>query len=167
MEKVTLGQIVNVVGLQGELKIKSLSHFSNLRYQKTAAVYIEKQGAMVPFKVKKHRQQDGLDFVMFEGIDNRSAAETLKGLYIFADKEAIQLAKDFFFFGDLVGCEVFTTSNQPVGKVVRVEEFGTQSHLRIQRENKPSLLIPFLNVFIQHVDIQKKQIVVDLWDGMQ
>lgn len=167
MEKVTLGQIINVVGLQGELKIKSLSHFSNLRYQKSAAVYIEKQGAMIQFKVKKHRHQDGLDFVMFEGINDRTTAETFKGLYIFADKEAIQLAKDFFFFGDLVGCDVFTLSNQPVGRVVRVEEFGTQSHLRIHRENKPSLLIPFLQVFIHHVNIQKKQIVVDLWDGMQ
>lgn len=166
MEKVTLGQIINVVGLQGEFKIKSLSHFSNLRYRKGATVFIEMQSNMVAFQVKQHRHQDGIDFVILDGIHDRTKAESFKGLFIFANKEEIKLSESSYFYGDLIGCEVMDHFQQSIGKVTRLEEHGVQVHLRIARPDKRSLLLPFLNVFILHVDIENKKIMVDLWDGM-
>jgi ribosomal 30S subunit maturation factor RimM len=66
----------------------------------------------------------------------------------------------------LIGCKVFSLSNEFIGDVIRIEEHGIQNHLRVNRENKPSIIIPFFYVFIKHVDIQQKLIQVDVWDGM-
>ncbi len=166
MEKVTLGQIINVVGLQGEVKLKSLTHFSALRYKKRASIFLEISGSMVLYHVLRHRHQQGFDFVVFEEINSRTEAEKLKGVYAFANKEEIHLDENSFFYSDLVGCKVFSTSNQPIGEVIRIEEHGMQAHLRINHDNKSSILIPFLHVFVKHVDIQQKTIQVDIWDGM-
>lgn len=166
MEKVTLGQIVNVVGLQGELKLKSLTHFSSLRYQPGKTIFIEIQGEMKPYRVKRHRSQDGLDFVLLENINSRTEAEKLKGLYTFANKQDIQLDDNSFFYGDLVGCKVLSTTHEVIGRVLRVEEHGIQSHLRVEKNNQSTMLIPFLHIFIKNVDLKNKTITVDIWEGM-
>jgi 16S rRNA processing protein RimM len=166
MEKVTLGQIINVVGLQGELKLKSLTHFSSLRYKKGASIFLEQNGSMMLYHVSRHRHQQGIDFVVFEEVKSRTEAERLKGLYAYANKEEIRLDTNSFFFSDLIGCKVFSLSNEFIGDVIRIEEHGIQNHLRVNRENKPSIIIPFFHVFIKHVDIQQKLIQVDVWDGM-
>lgn len=166
MEQVTLGRIINLVGLQGELKIDSLSDFSNLRYRKGAIVQVEIHQQMKPFTIKRYRTDGRFDYVMLEEIATVEEAKKLLTCYVYAEKRAIALSEGYFFYGDLVGCLVTSTEGVIVGTVQRVEEIGPQKSLRVSRGDKPSFLIPFVKAFIERVDIAKKTITVHVIGGM-
>lgn len=166
MEQVTLGRIINLVGLQGELKIDSLSDFSNLRYRKGSTVHVEIRNDIKTFTIKRYRTDGRFDFVMFEEVTTVEAAKALLNCYVYAEKQAITLRDGYFFYGDLVGCHVISIEGVSIGDVQRVEDIGPQKSLRVIRPNKPSLLIPFVKAFIERVDVAKKTITVHVIGGM-
>ena len=53
-----------------------------------------------------------------------------------------------------------------LGKVSQVEEFPAQLTLRVKRDKQPDFLVPFVKAFIRSVDIEKKQIVINVIGGL-
>ena len=68
MEYVTLGKIINVRGLKGEVKIKSFTDFASLRYKKGNKVFLVNPLSQdrVEFSVKSYSNSGGFDYVIFE-----------------------------------------------------------------------------------------------------
>lgn len=166
MNLITIGKIINVRGLKGEVKIASSTDFPTLRYQKGKTVFLEKGQQMVPLTVKAYHHQGGFDFVQFDQYHTIEEVSPLVNLFLYAEKEAIRLAKHTYFFSDLVGCHVQTTTGEPVGVVSKVETFAQRILLRIPRPSKPDMLLPFLDVFVKTVDLNNHLITVELLEGM-
>ena len=70
MKLVSIGKIINVRGLKGELKVKSLTDFSSLRYKKGNELYIENEdtGEKTIYKVDGHSKSGDFDYVHFSEI---------------------------------------------------------------------------------------------------
>lgn len=163
---ITIGKIINVRGLQGELKIASLTDFPLLRYRKGQTVYLEKNGQYVPLTVHQARHEPGLDFIQFQDHLDINLVQGWIGLFVYAVKNEIRLKAGNYYHEDLIGLTVTTETKLPVGQVSAIERMANRVLLRMQREGKSDVLIPFISPFIIEVNLATKMITVQFIEGM-
>ena len=67
MDYYKVGTIVNTQGLQGEVRIISVTDFSEERYQKNAelALFDKADNFVRTLKIKTHRKQKNFDIIKF------------------------------------------------------------------------------------------------------
>lgn len=102
------------------------------------------------------------------GIDDRAAAEALRGARVFVGRaEFPPPGNDEYYWADLIGLAVVNRQGEDLGTVVGLLENGQQGVLRIQPRPGGSgdaaeeRLIPFVAAFIDSVDVPGRRIVVD------
>jgi 16S rRNA processing protein RimM len=111
------------------------------------------------------RHKGGL-LLRFREIEDRAAAEKLKGseLTLRAD-ELRALRDDEFFLHDLVGYVVARKDGEPVGIVARCYETGAQLLLAVEAGGR-EVLIPFGRQLVTEVDREARRIVIDPPPGL-
>ena len=163
-----LGIIIDSFSLDGTMKILSKTDFAPLRYQKGNIVfcYSKKSKERKTLTVESYRNNGQFDFVKFLEINSPEEAQSYKGDEIQIEKDYQNMEKDTYYYVDIVGCEVLDESGQILGRVTQVEEFPAQLTLRVKRKGQPDFFVPYVKAFIKNVDIQKKQIVINVIEGM-
>ena len=168
-EYLLLGYVTDAFSLDGTLKVLSKTDFADVRYQEGKEVYLynARNNQRNSFVVKGYRSSGQFDFVKLEGIDTKEDALAYKGYEIQAIKDYQHMDKDTFYFVDLVGCKVLDDKGTVLGEVSQVEEFPAQLTLRVKRDkNQPDFLVPFVKAFIKNVDIENKQIIINVIGGL-
>jgi 16S rRNA processing protein RimM len=80
----------------------------------------------------------------FAGVDDRSAAEALRGTLVEVDRAALPpLADGEYYHADLIGLPAVDGSGTALGTVVAVENYGAGDLLEIEVEGGKRSLIPF------------------------
>ena len=106
----------------------------------------------------------------FVGLDDRNAAEALRGARIFLPRSSFPAAsKDEYYWVDLIGLKVVNREGVELGLVRDLMATGPNSVLcveyPIQKEDGSSgsaeRMIPFVSVYVDTVDIPGKRIIVD------
>lgn len=164
-----VGIIVKTRGLKGVLKVKSTSYFAKQRYKKGNKLYLvnEKDKLEKVVTVNYYSNEGEFDFVSFDEITSIEEAEKYLGWSLQIKKEEIPpLPKNTYYFDDLVGLDCFDEHNILFGKVKKVEDFTSQVSLRIELNNKKTILIPFVKFYIKQVDLEKHSIHIHLIPGM-
>ena len=77
-----------------------------------------------------------------------------------------KLPKGFVFDDELIDLDVVTTEGVYVGKVKEVLTYTPQKTLRVGRENLSDVLVPIVSEFVIETDLDKKQITIQVIDGM-
>lgn len=96
----------------------------------------------------------------FEGVDDRSAAEKLDGLYVGAPRDALpQTAADEFYWGDLVGLTVENEDGEALGTVDSLIEAGANQVL-VVRDGEVERLLPFVADVVKDVAVAAGRIRV-------
>ena len=153
----SVGKIVGVQGLQGELRVNPASDFPE-RFTAPGARWLRSRKGGDPTKIqlKNGRQLPGksLFVVRFEGIDNRNAAEALVGqeLLVAADDRP-ELAEGEFHLLDLVGLEARLTADGPAIGTVSDLISGGNDLLEITTNEGRKLLIPFVEEIVPEVNL--------------
>ncbi len=162
MEYLSLGKIIDTFGLDGTLKVFSSTTNGKERYKKGHKVFI----CGKEYTVLSYRNSGNIDFVRFEEVTNPEAANALKGQFIEIIKDRNDLKEGYYFYDDLRGCKIIDKEGKEYGIVKEVEEFPAQITLRVKRENAKDFFVPFLKQFIVKVDIENKEITINLLEGM-
>ena len=158
-EWLSVGKIVGVQGLQGELRVNPASDFPE-RFTTPGPRWLRSRegGEPTEIQLKKGRQLPGkaLFVVRFEGIDNRSAAEALVGqeLLVSADDRP-ELAEGEFHLLDLVGLEARLKADGPAIGTVSDLISGGNDLLEITTSDDRKLLIPFVKAIVPEVQLEK------------
>lgn len=107
--------------------------------------------------------QPDLLVVRLEGIVTREAAEALNGVGLFVARERLgDPDDDEFFLADLVGLQATLADGAVAGRVVAVQNYGSDDLLEIAPSGGgPSVLVPFTKAFVPKVDIGGGRLVVD------
>jgi len=104
--------------------------------------------------------------VKLESVDDRTGAEPLRGAMVFVRRsDAAPPPEGGYYIHDLIGCEVRTVAGEVVGTLSDVLETPAQ-HLWVVKSGETVHDIPAVRKFIRSVDIEKKEIVVDLPEGL-
>ena len=105
-----------------------------------------------------------------EGLDDRSAAESLRGARIFLSRSAFAAtASDEYYWVDLIGLEVLNRQGEPLGQVRDLMATGPTSVLVLSylieeadgTSRSAERLIPFVSAYVDAVDLAGRRITVD------
>lgn len=154
MEYIYLGTLVNTHGLKGEVRLLSDFEYKNLVFKPNFKLYIGKNKEEVT--INTYRVHKNFDMLTFLNITNINDVLKYKGQYVYAKREDIN--HDGYFKEDLIGMEVYV-SDILVGKVIEIMKSKAHDILVIKGNKKH--MVPFIKEFINNVDTNKKNIIIN------
>ena len=168
MEYLSLGTIIDTFSFKGAVRVISTTDNAKKRYKKGNKVLLfnPTNNERKEITVFSYHSNGKFDIVQFDEIQNEEDALSLKGFEIQIIKDEKDLKEGYYFYSDLRGCTIIDKDGKSYGVVKEVEEFPAQITLRVKRENNKDFFVPFIKDFIVKVDIQNKQITVNIVEGM-
>lgn len=104
---------------------------------------------------------DGL-VALLDGVQDRSAAEALKGLLVGAPREMLPATHEGeFYWADLIGLDVINVTDERLGKVAGLIETGASDVLRVVADDNAERLLPFVDAVVLKVEKEAGRIRVD------
>ena len=171
-EWLMVGLITSPQGINGKMKVKSLSDFEE-RFTDPGQRWIQKENETPKeFELTHGFKKPGkeLFIITFKGINNRNQAANLKGHKILVKGDSIpKLNKGEFHLTSLVDLKVKILENnqlQTIGKVINLtNEKNNLLVIQLLKNNK-EVLIPFVKEIVPVVDIKKQFIVINPPSGL-
>ena len=165
-EWMIVGLITSPQGVNGKIKVKSLSDFQE-RFTKPGKRWLQK-GNETPkeFELTSGFKKPGKEsfIITFKEIKNRDQVENLKGYKILVKIDSIpKLNKEEFHLTQLVNLQVKILENNKlhiIGKVINLEnEKNNLLVIQLLKNNK-EVLVPFVKEIVPVIDIKNKFIIV-------
>jgi 16S rRNA processing protein RimM len=95
------------------------------------------------------------------GVDDRDAAEALRGRLVLADEKTLApLPEGEHYWFQLVGCQVTSAAGEPIGRVRELYETGAHDVLVVAGADGRDRLIPTARALLQEVDVAGRRIVL-------
>jgi 16S rRNA processing protein RimM len=161
MRRVLLGEITGVHGIKGDVLIRAYTATPE-GIADYGPLQDEAGKRSLVLRVRRATSKGVVAHV--EGIDDRTAAEALKGTRLYVDRDRLPVPdKDEFYHADLVGLAAMTPSGNPLGTVVAVVNYGASDLLEIALPGRAATeLVPFTSAFVPTVDLSAGILVVDM-----
>jgi len=166
---VLVGHVSGAYGVGGWIKIRPYSAEAQALLQ-VKTWWLDKP-ELRDVRVLQAKRQGGEVVAQLMGVAERTAAEAFKGATVQIRRSHFPaLAKDEFYWLDLIGLDVENLQHEHLGQVVDLMDNGAHPILRVtpagaaDQEPAPApaeLLIPFVDRFILAVDQAGKKITVD------
>ena len=161
-----VGLITSPHGINGKVKIKSLSDFEE-RFTKPGKRWIQKDdGIPSELELTSGYKKPGKEsfIVSFKEINNRDEAEKLKKFKVLVKVEDIpKLTNEEFHITELINLKVKILENQQlntIGEVINLEnERNSLLVIKLLKNNK-KVLVPFVKEIIPIVDIKNNFLVI-------
>ena len=163
MQWATVGQVVALFGIRGELKVRLLTDIPN-RFAELDAVYIEH----IPHVIERVRPYKGEMVIMkLAGFNDANAAEALRhaDLQIPLSKMA-QLPPDSYYQHDILGLQVFTLGGKAVGTIVDIIVTGSNDVYVIKSADGHQQLIPAIKDVVKQIDLIRRTMHIDPMPGL-
>ena len=162
--RVCLGAIICAHGVSGEVKIKS---FAAAPDDIAAFGPLEDEAAGRSFELTARPGGGDVVIARIAGIDNRDAAQALKGTRLFVSREALGTPPaDEYYHVDLIGLRAERENGRSVGRVRAIHNFGAGDMLEIESTEPggavETAMIPFTAEVVTFVDIKGGRLVVAL-----
>ena len=163
-ELVLLGRVLGAFGVRGELKLESFTDPKSaiLRYQPWTLR--DAQGRERELAQARGRDTAKGLVATFPGVEDRDAAEALRGSEVYAPRSALPPpAPGEYYWVDLEGLRVVNLVGADFGIVSHL--FSTGANDVLVAHGERDRMIPFLEpVYIKSVDFDAGVVTVD-WDA--
>lgn len=161
-----LGQIVNVKGLQGEVKVNSFTEDPN-RFETLNEVWIKSKGDMQKYQIEKVGYAKNQVILKFVGINTIEEAEKLRNSYILVNRNELEaLPEGVYYIADLIGLEVYTENNEYLGIVDDIFQTGSNDVYVVKNDLGQSKLLPGIDEVIKEINLPDGKIIVNLIEGL-
>jgi len=171
-EWLIVGLITSPQGINGKIKVKSLSDFEE-RFLKPGIRWLQKENE-APSKIELisgFKQPGKATFILkFQGINTRNHAEQLKKFKILVKADKLpKLQKEEFHLFELVNLEVKTLENDEfkiIGKVINLQNEKNNLLVIELFKNQKKVLIPFVKEIVPLVDIKNNFLIINPPNGL-
>ena len=170
-DAIEVGRIADAWGVKGWFKV--LPHSAS-----PEALFSSKRWYLLPaekgaktfsgtalLRVREAKEHSDTVVASAQDVDDRTAAEALKGARIFIPRSSFPTAgDDEFYWVDLIGLEVCNREGEALGRVKELLSTGPQTVLVLEYSEGGKVLermIPFVSAYVDSVDIAGKRITVD------
>lgn len=167
-----VGKIVNTHGIKGEVRIISITDFPDERYKvgNQLTFFSKQNDIQLPLTVRTHRIHKQFDLVRFEEISDVEEAKRLKGGHLKISEEQLnrdELDDNEFYYYEIIGCEVFSEQGEFIGTITEILAPGANDVWVVQAPHKSKpYYIPYIEPIVKAVDVEKKQVVIHLMEGL-
>jgi len=170
-DAIEVGRIADAWGIKGWFKV--LPHSAS-----PEALFSSKRWYLLPtergvktfsgsmlLRVREAKEHSDTVVAQAQEVEDRDAAEALKGARIFIPRSSFPTAAtDEFYWVDLIGLSVVNREGVELGRVKELLSTGPQTVLVIEYEEADKTaerMIPFVSAYVDAVDLHAKRITVD------
>ena len=170
-DAIEVGRIADAWGIKGWFKV--LPYSAN-----PEALFSSKRWFLLPtergaqaftgvarLSVKEAKEHSDTVVATAYGVDDRTAAEALRGSRIFVSRASFPTAaEDEYYWVDLIGLDVVNRQDEALGVVKELLSTGAQTVLvmEYQQDGKNcERMIPFVSAYVDDVDLKVRRIRVD------
>ena len=164
--EVLIGRIGKPHGIRGHVTIDVRTDEPERRFAEGARLRaVPPKGSaltLTALTVEATRWHQGVLHVLFEEVPDRNAAESVRGVLLYADIPADERPEDpeEFYDHQLVGLQVFDTEGTLRGEVTGLHHGGAQDLLQIKTPTRRDVLVPFVQALVPEVDLEARRVVV-------
>lgn len=164
--QLVVGRIGRPHGVRGDVTVDVRTDDPDDRFAPGTTIATEPAEAG-PLVVEEARWHSGTLLLRFAGVDDRSAAEGLRGTVLVIDSEQLPPTDDPDEFHDheLVGLSVVLADGTEVGTVKEIQH-SAQDLLIVERASGPDAMVPFVHALVPTVDVPGGRIVIDPPPGL-
>ena len=161
-----LGQIVNVKGLKGEVKVNPFTENID-RFEELKTVLIKFKNENKEFEIEKVGYHKNQVILKFKGINTVEESEKLRNSYILIDRNDLEpLEEGVYYITDLLGLEVYTEDGTLLGKVDDIYNTGSNDIYVVKDDLGKQKLLPGIPEVLKNVDLEHGKIIVNLIEGL-
>ena len=120
---------------------------------------------MTPYKIQEIQQLNKNKLVLTLLNVNKNKAEELKNKSVFINPKDVDLTEEKFDKNNITGYDLFSNEEENLGKVSAVIKIKNNNLIQIYI-NETEVLLPFSEKTILVLDHSKKQIKLDIPDGL-
>ncbi len=160
-----LGYIVRPHGLKGALHIH-LDVDDPTKYIKMESVFVLIAGNLVPFFVKSLQINGVKGILELKDVNSSEDAQALKSCPLYMPLTLLpKLKKGQFYYHQVIGYTVVDNIKGPLGQIEYIFSSGAQDIINMKYLEK-DVLVPVSNEIVFHADHEKKEVYVQLPDGL-
>lgn len=165
---IAVGHIVGVHGLRGEIKMELYTDFPE-RFVPGETLLLGADLAEIEIVgVRPHKQNL---LVHFDGVTDRTAAESLRNLWLFVpEADAAELEEGVYWIHDIIGLRVVEETGNALGVITDVLATGANDVYVVRRNAGQSpaqeVLLPAIPDVVRAVDLAQGVMTVHLLPGL-
>jgi 16S rRNA processing protein RimM len=158
-KRVRIGRVARAHGIRGEVAVVPDEPGSTTLLS-LKQVWLGRSGSALELRaVRSARMMSGATLVQFEGSDDRTAAEAMRGLEVLVERGWLpELEPGEYYAADLVGLNVRNERGEKLGTVAGIYDAGAVPVLEIDGER--SLQVPLAEAFVKRIDLAAAEIVI-------
>jgi 16S rRNA processing protein RimM len=159
---IELGVVGAPFGVRGWVKLRSYTEPPD-RLLEHRILQLRLGGAWRPYRIEASGRSGGQLTVKLVGVEDRDAAQALKGAQIGVPRSELPPREDKDFYrADLIGCEVMNLEGERLGVVRHFVEIPAHALMVVRGEKE--YWVPAVPQHLRRVDLQARRIIVD-WDA--
>ncbi len=153
--RLLIAEIGAAHGIQGLVKLKV--YCDDLDLIDSQDLFVNETGDATRH-VDIVRANDHLVLARIDQIADRTAAEKLRGIKFYINRDALPDIddNDTYYHADLIGLAVYDTNNTPLGHVAGVDNFGASDLFDIRTTTGIHFYLPYADDFVAEIDIDQK-----------
>ncbi|MEO9827013.1 MAG: ribosome maturation factor RimM [Paracoccaceae bacterium] len=164
-DRVCVGAIAGAFGVKGEVRLKSFC-----AEPEAIQTYgpLSSEDGTASWTVKIDRAVKGGFAARLSGVQNKNAADALRGTRLYAPRDVLpDLPDDEYYHADLMNLSVVDTGGIEIGKVRAVLNHGAGDILEIAGPKlKQAVMLPFTQENVPTVDMTSGRIIIDPPEGL-
>ena len=150
-KRLCVGIVTGPHGIRGGLRIKS---FTADPADIDAYGPVSDEAGTRHFKIRVVGMIKGVVLAELDGVTDRNAAEALKGLNLYVDREQLPPADaDEFYHADLLGLEARLEDGTVLGLVTGLYDFGAGESVEITGPKGAITMVPFTQAAVPVIDL--------------
>lgn len=164
-DAVEVGRVVDAWGVKGGLKLQSFSTTADGLLKVKQWFLQSPAGQVISWQVESAKWHSDNVTATLAALDDRDAAQALKGHRVWVAKSALPKTADGeFYWMDLLGCTALALDGEPLGRVIDVTESTVNAVLHVEcGALHETALIPFVVAYVGEVDLTARTIQTQ-WD---
>lgn len=165
-----IGKIIDAHALKGEVFVYIFSGDLSWSEESSECVLSQDSDQCTSgqvFEIEKVTPfKNGLR-MKFLGVNDRNQSEALKGSFLYLHPDTfISDEGETIFLREILGFQVLRVDGSVIGIIKGFSSNGVQDLLVIETTEK-SIEVPFVEAFTKEIFYDKKQIILDLPEGME
>jgi len=159
--RILLGVVAAPHGVRGLVRIRSFTEDPM-----AIATYgpLSDETGRKMYRVEALSAVKGAVLARIEGVADRTAAEALRGLRLYVERNALPAtAEREWYEADLIGLSAVGRDGRDWGKVLAFHDFGAGLTMEISggEASRSSLMLPFTDEAVPEIDVDGGKVLVD------
>ncbi|AKT39828.1 ribosome maturation factor RimM [Chondromyces crocatus] len=160
--------------MHGEIRLRVFNETSDLLVRRLPIRLRLSDGSERDAKLEAVRPTNKALLVRIAGVDDRDAAEALRGAFVCVSRDLFPPAEDGEFYAcDIEGAEAVTAEGQAVGRVTGLVSYPSCDVLVIalgdppEAGKKPKVVeVPLIDAYVSSVDVARQVVTLVTLEGL-